>query len=382
MGEGAAILDASPFHDRGVAGNGLGVHVLAANVQVRDLTFRNGGTGVQVDAAGARLERLRFTGTDFAVMVGFEGSNLLVASSDFDRCGIGITGDAPDTTVRRNVFRNVGIVVDLDAVDADRAQILENRIEGGFFGIFSGADDTVVRSNHIRNVTQFGISIFGDNPIVENNTVTGGGFGIIVNCMHEPVPGQSRPGICDRASVAWNTVRGANDYAFMIATTGIGTVVHDNLLSDSGLGMSLNGGLGATERNRAQNIGRDLDGHCFESFLGGQTFADNTARECANAGLYANVIGSIVRNRITDTAENGITLDGALPGLIWFQPPVVDNVSQRNAAQGLAIINGVYQATISGNVATENRTDFCDEGQLTIVSGNTFGTVGPCAVLH
>ena len=189
--------------------------------------------------------------------------------------------------------------------------------------------------------------------------------------------------MCTHASAADNTVNGTSDYGFIGRATGPGLVVRNNRLAQTALGMNLTGPIALVERNHVEDVGRDLDGHCIEAFGAVDRIARNTALRCSNAGVYLNGVSSIEENRIAETAENGVTVDGDPGGgNVVEGVRVLRNSSRDNAAQGIAVINGAAGTQVNGNVALGNRTDFCDEGVGTVISGNTFGTAGACAVLH
>jgi hypothetical protein len=58
------------------------------------------------------------------------------------------------------------------------------------------------------------------------------------------------------------------------------------------------------------------------------------------------------------------------------------NTSLRKAAQGIAVAPGAELTQVIGNVASGNRTDYCDEGSFTGASDNSFGTTGGCVIDH
>lgn len=371
-----AIVDGSAYFDRGILNDAPGFLIQSAHVRLRGLTLRNGLFGVQLEGEGGVLERLRAVDAGALTVM---APRAVVSHNDLKATWISVFGE--EAVVRDN--RVVAGAIYLDAVgDADRSRVLRNRVENG--AIFADADDLVVRDNEVRYPGFLvGLLGAGDNIVVERNRVSGGQIGIQVACTHDSDPNEIRPAICTHASAADNTAMDTSDYGLIGRATGPGLVIRNNRFARTALGMNLTGPIALVERNHVEDVGRSLDGHCIEAFGAVDRIARNTALRCSNAGIYLNGVSIIEENRIEDTAENGVTVDGdPAGGHVVEGVRVLRNVSRDNAAQGVAIINGAAGTRVSGNVALGNRTDFCDEGVGTVISGNTFGTTGACAVLH
>jgi hypothetical protein len=126
-------------------------------------------------------------------------------------------------------------------------------------------------------------------------------------------------------------------------------------------------------------------GHCYYVGASGTTLVGNTAAGCAGSGFFVQAAEDrLESNRATGAGANGFSVygtqgDGVTPAT---DNVLQGNVAQFNAAQGIAILAGATLTQVIGNLATTNRTDFCDEGTSTSASGNTFRTTGPCAVVH
>ncbi len=247
----------------------------------------------------------------------------------------------------------------------DGGQAISNKIYNGVHGISAHGDGTVVKTNDIRHQTDHAVFVEGSFPTVQGNKVYGTDLGIQVVCID-----------CFGGSVASNSVTDATSYAILASSDDFGLVLQSNTLLRTGLGLSLNG-IGITARfNKITDVGLDLFGHCIEAFgvdptsiTDANTIVQNTATRCSQAGIYVTGFGTLVdRNIISSTFENGITVELSNHVL------VIDNKATGNAAQGIAVINASDDTEVTGNTATGNRRDFCDDGTGTSVSGNTFGT--------
>ena len=179
-----AIVDGSPYFDRGILTEGAGFLIQSANVRLRGLTLRNGLVGVQLEGEGGVLERLRAVDAGWLTVM---APRAVVRDNDLKATGITVFG--LEAVVRDN--RVVAGLIYLDAVsDADGSRVLRNRVENG--AIFADADDLVVRDNEVRNAS-FGVGVLGagDNIVVERNRVSGGQIGILVACTTTAIPTSS-----------------------------------------------------------------------------------------------------------------------------------------------------------------------------------------------
>jgi parallel beta-helix repeat protein len=249
-------------------------------------------------------------------------------------------------------------------LEGDAAQAVGNKVYNGVQGITAFGDGMVVKSNEIRYQRDHAVFVEGSFPTVQSNIVYGSGIGIQVACID-----------CFGGSVAGNSVTDATSYGILASADDFGLVLRSNTLLRTGLGLSING-VGITARlNKATDVGLDLFGHCFEAFgedpttiSDANTIAQNTATRCSQAGIYVSGRESRVeRNVVSDTFENGITVD--LSSLVV----VSGNKAVGNAAQGIAVLTA-SDTVVTGNTATGNRRDFCNDSGDTTVSGNKFGT--------
>jgi parallel beta-helix repeat protein len=399
--DGSSVLDSSAYADRGIADAGFSLGIASPNVRVQDLTFRNGLIGVSVGASGVVLERLRFRGTDNPVFLAAPEAQVL--DNDLRACfGCIYLFGATDALVRGNLVRNALSGIDVNAhLFPDRPTVVGNRVEVAGIGInLSQLIRPTVRSNQVRYAST-GLAAGGIDPVVEDNHVALGLSGLSVSCSglnFEAGPGDDVPAQCGAASFSFNTSTDTH------AGSGVGTEapglrVRGNVFTRSS-GLQVFAGLDedgrasgmVVEGNRVAGAGivpapgSFQRNECFNAFGDEILLLRNSATGCAAAGIFIEGRnGRIEGNETVGGAGSGIVLDGTVSpeeGTSTNSFNVVEgNRALGNAAQGIAILDGVAGTQVTGNTATGNRTDFCDEGMFTNASGNTFGTVGPCAVV-
>ena len=384
QGRDAVVVDPSPFADRGITDtSSVGFDVRSAGVQLRTLTIRNGFLGVRLQGAEAVVDGLRITGADSGITVTEAAPDAQILSNEIvatASTGIAISGTfSRGMVVRSNVILGVGTGIRTAQAQAD--QIVGNRIErtrGPAIEILAG-QDTAVRTNTIRQAAGSAIHVIGERPAVERNQIAGAGSGVVVQCVSAGPPDTTTP-----CTVAENTVADTAEHGLSVAASASGPVVRANRLTRTGRGLRLEGSGLTAVQNQVSDVGRDLDGHCFEVVGSAHRLIGNVAARCSNAGFYVNGGGvRLEQNQALGTFENGFTVDGrAGPGATFADTVLLGNLARADAAQGIAIINGARNTVVTGNTATDNRTDFCDEGFGTRLANNTFGTIGPCAVLH
>jgi hypothetical protein len=407
-----AVIDASPYFDRGFAGADVALGLDAAAVEVRNLVFRNGLVGIAVRRPAAILEDLEFRGTDQPIFVDFAADVQVLSSAFFD-CFACIGGGGPGLVVRGNRFERAGASLSIGNLVAPHAQIVDNRVEGVAGGLLVANNvETTLRGNRLRHSGELGAR--GPNPVVEHNTLEEG-LGITANCSEidlEPGPGGSVvPVDCTRSSVSGNRVTDAGGVGLGVTGEAPGSViVRDNvLLRTDGLALGGGGfvlpGVDPTsnpmlvEANRVQSAGFSRGsivaangaGSCVQVFAGGlpgsagtgPTVRGNVAKDCAGAGFYVAAERAVVEgNHESGAAGSGFVVGGFQADTA--SPPheneLRGNTATGNAAQGIAIRSGATLTQVVDNVAARNRTDFCDEGTDTVASGNSFGTTGDCLI--
>ncbi len=376
------ILDASSYADRGIVHTDSGISVMARDVQVRNLTIRNGhNAGVVLGAPGGIVQGVNLFGQDFVgVAVGPEtayGAQIL--GNDIRSATYGVLTLAYGTIVKGNTIADVGahgVVVN----GGDGAQIVANRISNATSGVTAIADGVVVASNDIR-YARTGVSVSGSNPVIERNRVLGCGVdGIEATCVQ-----------CFGGSVAYNSVTDASGRGILAATDSAGLKVQGNvILRTGGDGIALDGvGIFATQ-NRVSDAGADAGAACISSRGTANVVSHNTAARCGAAGYYLSGDGHYLdHNQAAGTYENGFTIDGdsGNPDPSAGNS-LVANTATGDAGQGFAVIGGASGTLLADNVGTKNRLDYCDDGSSTVAApDNTFGTTAAtsgtdCLIAH
>jgi parallel beta-helix repeat protein len=366
----AAIIDPSAYFDRGTTNGPNGVTILARDVQVKNLTIRNGeGAGIHSLGRGTIVEGVILNGADF-VGIQLEGWYGRVAVSEVRNTRFGVQSWAFGAIVRGNLIAGVtyGILLHADGNEATG-----NKIQNGTHGVVATGDGIVIKTNDVRHQSTTGIEVLGSFPTVVGNQVYGGGAtaGILATCTS-----------CFGGTVSSNVVTNTLGDAILVSADDVGLVVQGNTIRRTGYGTSLNGFGILARQNKATDVGRDIRGDCFEVFGSTHTLARNAATRCSKAGIYVNGSESFLEANVTlDTFENGITIDGAVENTL------AGNRVTGSAAQGIALINGADGTSVVGNVATRNRVDFCHDGTNTVLSGNTFPTSADtggtdCVIAH
>jgi hypothetical protein len=395
-GPKATLLDGSPYLDKGFAGADVTLVILSPFVKVRNLGFRNGRIGVQVVNEHVVLQGLEFRGTDNAVLVYFAAHTEVLSNAFYDGYS-GVVVQATDLVARGNLFERMGTSFSFDRVARpDRPLIVSNRLEGVPGGLStSSLIGAQLRNNRLRN--SGGLGTDGPNPVVEGNVLLrGGGLSVFCGDINiEAGPGDDVPAECSAASTSNNRVEDASGIGLLVGALDAGMVVRGNVLLRTN-GLVVNGpgqpdipAPVLLERNHVEIAGhrRTPEFHsrmpCFDVFGVGATLARNTALGCADQGFLVRGQEVVLEeNRVIGALGSGIMVDGLqVDGITANQNVQLrGNVALRNTAQGIAVRAGAMFTNVEGNVATGNRTDFCDDGTSTGVSANTFDTVGPCVI--
>jgi hypothetical protein len=370
----AVVVDPAPYADLGRTSTDAALFVMARNVTVKNLTVRNaidGGivaTGRGVLVQGVKVVGLSGTG----ISVSGWYSQVLLSEIQGTLTGIASTGYG--TVVRGNTVAGPYYGIQ---VQADGNQVLSNKVYDGLQGVSAVGDGTVVKGNDVRRQTDAGITVMGRSPVVDGNTVEGSKQGIVATCVD-----------CFSGSVSANKLTGLSDHAVLASADGLGLLVQGNQVSKTGAGVSLNG-VGINARlNKVSDVGLDWLEACFAVFGSGHTLAQNTATSCASEGIFVKAADvTLDRNVTTGTFQNGIFVDGddgaggSYSGLV-----LEGNKSSGSALNGI-LVSSALGTVVRNNVATKNRTDFCNEATDTALFGNTFTTVQdvpgtPCPLIR
>jgi parallel beta-helix repeat protein len=370
------ILDPSPYADIGFAG-GDGITVLSRRVTIKSLTIRNGdGRGIHVLGPEVLIQGVNIDGANGeAIHVRNASWNATIRQSEIHNTFGGIDSAGFGTVAQGNLI--TGTTAGIGFL-GDGGQAIGNTIVNGVSGITAFGDGSLLRNNVVRHQRDTAIFVRGRAPTVQGNTIDGAEVGIQVDCTD-----------CFGGSVASNSVTDALSFGILASADNFGLVVERNTLLRTGRGLSINGVGISASRNKATDVGLDLFGHCFEAFgddpasvVDWNILAQNTAARCSQAGIYVFGSGTLVdRNDISSAFENGITVELS-NGVI-----VTGNKATNNAAQGIAILSGTDDTQVTGNTATGNRRDFCNDGSGTSAAGNTFGTSSDtpgvdCTIAH
>jgi len=258
--------------------------------------------------------------------------------------GTGIVIEAPDVTVQGFVIRDTGISLDTEnaaiEVNAPRARVIGNRIDGALFGILlRRAAESVIAGNDIQGralpVARRGDAIrlwYSPGTRVERNRVVGGRDCVFWFSSHLTVTSNEvrdgRYGLhfmySDQSVVADNRLEDNSVGAFLMYSDGV--IVRDNLLrgnrGPSGYGLGLKTMDGVTmEGNRI--IGNRVGVHFDESpsSLGAEQLVRRNLIACNDVGLVLlpAVRGNVfVGNAFVDNGQAvGVTGGGRFDGNTW-----------------------------------------------------------------
>ena len=379
-GQDLTIVDSGPYFDLGMTDPfapsfDIGSH----RVRATALTVRNGYWGFLVRAPGALVENVHLEAARGSAVLGLEGaSGMRLLGNRVDDCVQGLHAqDAASVTIRGNVVSRGGTAI---RVQGPRAVVDSNRLEAAL-GIQVVGDEALVQDNVIRNAPHMAIQVSGRNPRVLRNTMAEVDMGIVASCPQDAAPPTPPPAdACATGILSANTVTDALGEGVLVLAHAPGLQVQGNRVLRAGGPISLNGtGIRALS-NTITDSGRNRDFPCFEAFGSDHVLTQNVAARCTASGFL--VEASRVRlevNQALGGFENGITVSGHnFPAGPHVDNVVLGNTANENVAFGIAVVGNAARTTVSGNTALRNRTDFCDQGTGTVVTGNRFGTTGAC----
>jgi len=389
----SAILDAG---DDGLAvvPNAAEAIVVGSNdVEIRGITIRNGDTDqilISDMVTGTMVRNVLSVNSDENFVTSDVGGNdgTSVTGCDVffpDGSAADLAGN--NLVVSRNDIRQTsddGISLSGDDVIVEKNHLtgIEN---GDAIGV-SGNNAEII-NNRMRAVDDAGIDVNGDDALIRSNRISGSYYGMEVSGDRPMVTSNRLDGIvsggtalyldctdCTTAVVKGNVVRNAGDdtEGYSLGTTA-GAVVSQNIardVIDTGFDLSATGT--TFHGNRAENIGGDGE-DCFEISGDDNVFTSNRASYCMGSGF--NIFGdrnSLQRNRVTRAAENGFAVN-----ISRTDNELTSNHSVNAGMIGFFIADGGSPATatiLENNTARGSRYDGCDEGLGTVRSGNNFGT--------
>jgi parallel beta-helix repeat protein len=349
----------------------------------------NSGTGLLIQSNDVRVKLLKIRGGDGdAVFIEGEGvliSDMEIVSPESD--GVGIAATGLRTRLLRNLIRGVGeegvnsaaneVVLQANIIgpcdngcvslSGDDVLAVNNQIrqsEDGDCLAVTGARANV-RGNTLQYCDGEGISVFGENPSVVSNRISGAG-GIEIDCTS-----------CTDGLVQFNTVDGVADDegGLDIYADAAGLVVANNTvlhMADEGATIS---GIGVVYR---QNTTRDNGGDNYEPgvsvYGSGHSILNNKSIGNTEHGFYVDLASdgcTITGNLASDNMGDGFEINGT-------NNVATSNRAFDNAGEGFQLGGGTN--TLTGNTAQRNRVDYCETGPGNTVSGNTFPTTGPCQI--
>jgi len=378
------IVDANNYTDLGITThNGPAFQILSPRVTIKGLTIRNGSdAGVDVEAPLAVITANTFAGLTGASSAGVSiGSgnayNAVVTLNDIHDMVLGIASGSYGTLAKGNLVTSTVFGI---YSTGDAAQVLNNKVyNSAAVGVFVTGDGATVQANDVRYGT-VGIETAGSLPAVKLNRVTGTQLGIVTDCSN-----------CFGGAVASNSVTDATAFGIIASSDDTGLNVQSNAVVRAGYGIAASGtGIFLTS-NRPSDIGSFADGYCIGVFGDVNSASKNVVARCQGSGLYVNGSNNtLTGNLVSGTYENGITVDGCdSDGLGGCNPgPLAGNTltSNRisgNAGQGVAIVGAADATRLFSNTVGKNRTDLCDEGTNTLLTGNAIGTTSAsCDIRH
>ena len=365
----------------------------ADNVTVRDLTLENADrTGMDIDAAGVVVRDVRILAAD-GDCIEIDGANATVEDSELVACDdAGIDVDGAGAAIRGvDVERVAGTCLVGDGLDG--GVIEDNKlVHCGDYGMDVGGDDLRIEGNLVRGspgeeclsasgsdrlsvigntfeMCEGVVSISGDTPVVEKNKVEGSfNGGLRITCAD----------LCADARVVDNKVAAIDGKGFDLhASEAGGMLVHGNsvegAVSDgfelTGLGMVVVKNK-VSESGAAAGAGFDVQGS-------GHTLENNKVSDYDGPGFeIAGDSHTLVKNSAKNNLADGFSFTATAVGIV-----ATDNKASGNGGPGFEVLAGATATTLSGNKASKNRVDVCDEGTGTVDDGsNKFGTVGDCGV--
>lgn len=337
-------------------GNGIGIGMFGNDGVVEGVTFVD-CRDVALDASFDRPTIRKCVFRDCGVAA-YAGTQALVESCTFTRCGRGVESAGNAIVVRKSKFADVGTLGPALSI-LGSSVLVENcsfaQCEAG--GISIDGSGTV-RNNKLSGIYgQPAIDLQGSGSyLVEKNSIVGAQTHGIQS-------------VANAATLRKNVVKNCAHGAFGISASGAGSIVESNVVQDGARfalfcpGPSMNAIV-------AKNVVRRA-GHEIGVFLlgPGSTFTANTIQDCGGDGLVVEANGAqVVGNSISGNTIDGIVIDNA-SGVF-----VSGNKVTNNGAEGIEVgIAGA--ATVSGNVVLKNRIDLANAGVATF-TGNTFGTGG------
>ena len=381
-GPRAAILDAD------APNSGTGLRIESSGVEVARLGIRNGrqsGISIAGGLQDVSIREVRIIGVQgpAAIMAEAGTTGLHIVSNEI--CAAGFARDRAAERHHRAVVRG-NVVQQVDrgiAIMGDEVRIASNEVsETNTFGISVQGEAPVVTGNTIDSSLYMeqggrGVVVFGDVPTVRDNRLTNAGI-MFVLCS-----------VCAGGIVTGNSNIGAMGFdpwfgdAFRISTFGDGLSVDRNFVSRAyRSGFWLDGtGIVATNNVVIDSGTPEGGGNGFFVTGRGHRLMRNTITRASVSGFLISGEDITVEGNVSNGAGvNGFLVSGP-EGRTAFNT-LTGNRSLGSNAAGFAVVTAIG-TRLSGNAASGNRYDFCDDGSGTFSTDNHFATTSTvCDVLQ
>jgi parallel beta-helix repeat protein len=384
---GMAVLSSnygSSIQGSQIINNAMGVYIYADE---DSSTIKN--NTISVEGISIDLSCLHMEGSSNSVITGNTVSNCFGA-------GIADIGGYNDL-ISGNTVRSVhGFPLFFNAPEASEGsqgiESLENVIrQDGFFegwgiGILAEGTAIAVSSNTVQN-SVIGILGEGSGNSFTGNTVRSSGFiGFYIMDDTPTVTGNTAEDLDmslegtygfavfgSGGSVAGNRASYAN-YGFYMELNGA-TISGNTAERNSYAGFEISGEDNTIQNNTARYNGSAFDTSGFDLYVGGSTpISGNLAEYNAGRGfdVYSYGTSTLTSNTARNNFRTGFLLSSGDGGTI---SSFGTNTALNNAGEGIANMGSL--GAMSGNTATGNRTDICNDGTITTFGVNTFVTGGP-----
>lgn len=389
--DGLRIVGTSRLHtivDPDSPNTGPAFRIESNGVEVTALFVRNGADTGIVAASGVTrlsLHGLRFVGGHGAGAIRVDTSSTARVFDNEIRAaghsGIRLLGGNDGSVVRRNAISQVDTAIEVLSngveVSANRISIVRS------FGIrVEGSRTTVVQNLiEVGGGESRGLAVAGDGFTVRSNRLANAGP-LVVSCTS-----------CTSGLVASNSVVGspypssslAGRAGLAVTADAPGLVVRGNRVSRAiGPAYLVEGSSVRISGNLAIDTGAPDGG---EGFLvrgpGAHQVDHNVATRCGASGFRVEADDVTLQENVSAGAGlSGFFVFGA--GGTHSGALLRGNRAFDSNAAGFSVAGDAVATVLTGNSASRNRYDFCDDGTGTDVSGgNAFGTTSTvCDVLQ
>jgi nitrous oxidase accessory protein NosD len=340
------------------------IQAQAPGVEVRDFGIRGAYGGVGLLGSDSVVRGMRILGAVGAGGIGINGPRGQALGNEIlgSEAGIGVF-DAPDSVVAGNRIVQVGIGISADR--SPRTELRDNVVTmASRAGLRIFGDDMRLLRNTVIDVNEFGLDVFGRNPVVEDNRVRHTGQNR-VTC--QPCSGGAVRGNVSHSSLGRFNLDGI---AWHIKGDDAGFTVEDNLASrPTSYGFVLTGRLMQVAGNVVIE-GRSSGSRAFLVQGRRHSLTENAAVRGAGAGFELQDDDHVLEaNTASGTRSSGFLAAGVTTAILRR------NVAAGSTAAGFAVLPEAVGTRVERNRGVGNRYDLCDDGVDTVVLANNFQTV-------